>query len=111
MHSHGNLNAILPDLVSTGIDMLNPVGPGDGMNLAEIKKLYGSKITLSGGLSKRIGMMSQTELEEHVREVVTIGRSGGGFIAQSEGGIPEDMTTECYQAYMTALRRYCGSRA
>jgi hypothetical protein len=41
MHSHGNLNAIMPLLVEAGIDILNPVGPSDGMNLAEPKAFFG----------------------------------------------------------------------
>lgn len=109
MHSHGNLNAVVGDLVDTGIDMLNPMGPGDNMDLAAIKAKYGSRITLVGGLSKRIGMMSIPELEEHVRQVVEVGGAGGGYVVQSEGGIPENMSPECYEAYMAAIRRNCRS--
>lgn len=109
MHSHGNLSSIVGELVETGIDMLNPIGPGDNMDLAAIKERYGSRITLVGGLSKRIGMMSIPEIEEHVRQVVEVGRQGGGYVVQSEGGIPENMSTECYEAYMSALRRHCSA--
>ena len=33
MHSHGNINAVVPLLVDAGLDVLNPIGPSDNMNL------------------------------------------------------------------------------
>lgn len=109
MHSHGNLMDIVGDLVDTGIDMLNPIGPGDNMDLAALKEQYGKRITLVGGLSKRIAMMSIPELEEHVRSVIEVGSAGGGYVVQSEGGIPENMSNESYAAYVAAIRRSCRS--
>jgi hypothetical protein len=37
-HCHGNINLILREMVDTGIDSLDPLGPCDGMDLAEIKE-------------------------------------------------------------------------
>lgn len=91
MHSHGNLNAIMPLLYEAGIDMLNPVGPSDGMDLAALKARYGDRITFMGGVSKYIGRMSPAELQAHLWQVFRAGSPGGGFICHSEGGIPADM--------------------
>jgi len=106
MHSHGNINAILPLLVDAGIDILNPIGPTDKMNLKEIKEKYGSKITLLGGISKFIGEMSKEELESHVEEIVRIGSKGGGYMTKSEGGIPYTMTHENFRFYLHVLQKY-----
>lgn len=61
MHSHGNINAILPLLVDAGVDILNPVGPTDNMDLRKIKEKYGNEITIMGGISKFIGEMSKKD--------------------------------------------------
>jgi hypothetical protein len=106
MHSHGNINAILPLLVDAGVDILNPIGPTDKMNLKEIKEKYGSKITLLGGISKFIGEMSKEELENHVGEVVRFGSKDGGYMTMSEGGIPYTMTHENFRFYLDTLRKY-----
>jgi hypothetical protein len=50
MHSHGNINGILPLLADAGIDILNPVGPSDGMDLAALKARYGDR-DVQGGVS------------------------------------------------------------
>ena len=105
MHSHGDINVLVPLLVEAGVDMLNPVGPTDNMNLAALKEEYGDQITLVGGISKFIGQMSREELKNHVEEVVRIGSKGGGYITMSEGGIPYTMSHEDFQFYLDTLRK------
>lgn len=106
MHSHGNINAIVPMIVEAGIDILNPVGPSDGMDLKKLKEEYGDRITFFGGISKYIGEMSFAELEEHVKNVATIGRTGGGFIMREEGGVPYTMSEEKFRFYLQISRKY-----
>ena len=37
MHSHGNINLVLDMIVGTGVDMLNPLDPTEGLDLALIR--------------------------------------------------------------------------
>jgi len=106
MHSHGNINAIIPLLVKARLDILNPVGPSDNMDLKELKEKYGDKLCLQGGLSKHIGFMSIDELREHLVDRLRIGSPGGGFILSSEGDIPYEMSIESFQAFIRMSRKY-----
>lgn len=106
MHSHGNINEILPLIVEAGIDILNPVGPSDGMNLRQLKREFGRDITLMGGISKFIGEMSRRELEAHVCDVVAEGAPGGGFILREEGGIPAIMNESDFRFYLDTSRKH-----
>ena len=105
MHSHGNINGIMPLLYEAGIDILNPVGPSDGMVLADLKRQYGDRMTFMGGVSKFIGRMSQSELYRHVESVLRTGSSGGGFILYSEGNIPVDMPRANVYFYLLLRRQ------
>ncbi len=109
MHSHGNINAIMDDLCEAGIDILNPVGPSDGMDLAQLKRRYGQRMTFMGGVSKFVGRMTRQELYDHVAQVFRVGTVGGGFIAFSEGNIPIDMDP-ANVAYYLDLRRELSAR-
>lgn len=100
MHCHGNINAIMPMLCEAGIDIINPVGPGDGMDLARLKADFGERMTFMGGISKFIGRMSPEELRHHLEEVFRVGSPGGGFIAYSEGSIPADMAPDRARLYL-----------
>ena len=106
MHSHGNINKIVPLLVEAGIDILNPVGPSDNMNLKELKAKYGNKITFMGGISKFIGKMNREELDRHLKEVIETGSPGGGFMLMSEGGIPSSMSNEDFKFYLEMSKKY-----
>jgi len=106
MHSHGNINKIVPLIVEAGIDILNPVGPSDNMDLKELKAKYGERITLMGGISKFIDNMKKDELENHIRQIIKTGSSGGGFILMSEGGIPSKMSKENFTFYCEVSKKY-----
>jgi len=106
MHSHGNINAIFHLLVDAGLDVINPVGPSDNMDLRVLKEKFGDKITLQGGLSKFIGEMGKTQLEDHVKQKISIGGSGGGYILDSEGGIPVNMKRGDFEFFMKCSRKF-----
>jgi len=106
MHSHGNINAIVPLLVRAGLDVLNPVGPSDNMDVEGLKEKYGDRLCLQGGLSKHLGFMSNEELRNHVKDRIRLGSPGGGFILSSEGDLPYEMELESFSAFIGMSRRY-----
>ncbi|MEM3715672.1 MAG: uroporphyrinogen decarboxylase family protein [Candidatus Bathyarchaeia archaeon] len=106
MHSHGKIDAFIPLLVRAKLDMLNPVGPTDNMDLKDLKEKYGGEICFLGGLSKNIGLMSAANLREHLLDRLRVGAPGGGFILGSEGGIPMEMSIENFNFLLKASKKY-----
>lgn len=49
-HSDGNLMEIMDDLVATGIDGLNPIETVAGMDLGVLRRRYGDRLFLAGGI-------------------------------------------------------------
>lgn len=95
--------------MNAGFDSIDPLDPHDGINLAEIKKKYGEKITLRGGISGHIGTYSKKQIYDHLVRVFNIGAPGGGYILMSAGQIPPDMCKEnvtYYKKLISKLRRY-----
>ncbi|MCK5327311.1 MAG: hypothetical protein KAR36_01800 [Candidatus Latescibacteria bacterium] len=111
MHSHGNINKLLPHIVETGIDVLDPVGPSDNMDLESLKAHYGDRISLMGGISRFIGELSMEELKTHLEEVYRVGCPGGGFIPMEEGGVPQNMPYENFVRYVQLRRELSGKYA
>jgi len=72
-HSDGNLMSILPDLIKTGIDGLNPIEIAAGMNLKEVKDLYGDRIFLAGGIdvSELMPYGTREEVKRGVIQAIT----------------------------------------
>lgn len=107
MHSHGNINKILPMLVEAGIDLLNPLDPEDLMDLAEVKETYGKKLSFWATTKRSIQGMDLGSLERLIRERVEAGRKGGGFILHP-GGISADLDKSQVYSYLDLSRRICG---
>jgi uroporphyrinogen decarboxylase len=80
-HSCGNCTAILDDLVEVGLDVLNPLQPM-AINPFEIKKRYGKRLALFGGLCVQHVMPHGTpdEVRAAARKLKAECGAGGGYI-------------------------------
>lgn len=83
-HSDGYLMEIMPDLLETGIDGLNPIETVAGMNLAEVKKRYGDRLFFAGGIdiSQLMSNGTPDEVREVCRESIRVA-SPGYFIGST----------------------------
>lgn len=82
-HSDGKIEQIIPDLIETGIDILNPIQP-ECMNPAQLKELYGEELTFHGTISvqKTLPFGNIEDVRNEVLErISTVGYNGGLIIA------------------------------
>jgi uroporphyrinogen decarboxylase len=84
-HNDGAIRDILPDLVESGIDLLNPVQwRCRGMGREELKRDYGERLVFHGGMDNQQTLPFGT-VEDVEREVVEnmriLGRGGGYILA------------------------------
>jgi uroporphyrinogen decarboxylase len=82
LHSDGNLNAILDDIVELGITALNPLQRSANMDLADVKARYGDRLCLIGNLSTTTTLAhgSVKDVEREVLECLRDAGPGGGYI-------------------------------
>lgn len=81
MHSCGKVEQYIPYMVEMGCDMWNPAQCIN--DLAKIKKLYGDKIVISGGMDDYFldsPHITEEELRQYVRDKVDTLAVGGGFL-------------------------------
>jgi uroporphyrinogen decarboxylase len=90
-HSCGKLDELIPNLIETGIDILNPIQP-DCMDPAEVYSSFGCELTLWGTISVQKTMPFGTP-EEVAREVgerlETMGGEGGLILSPAHVLGPE----------------------
>ncbi len=83
LHSCGSVHKLIPDLIDTGIDILNPVQTSaKGMEPERLKREFGSELTFWGGVDTQTVFSRGTP--DHVREEVrklknVMGEDGGYF--------------------------------
>ena len=84
LHCCGGYEPFIPAMIAAGLDGLHAVQPGcRGMDLAQLKSRYGSKILFNGAIdSQRVLIEGTPELVRlHTREILRIMAPGGGYVA------------------------------
>jgi len=96
-HSCGAVREIIPDLCELGLDALNPVQvSARNMDIAELKKSFGSKLTFHGCIDHQhlLPFASEEEVRKEVRRTIDTMAPGGGFcLAASHDLMLEDFPT------------------
>ncbi|MDR0473399.1 MAG: hypothetical protein LBH43_06995 [Treponema sp.] len=106
-HGDGNLQAIIPDLIEIGIDILNPVQP-ECMDPEELKKLYGDKLSFWGTIGTQTVLPFGTplEVETKVEEMIKTVGVGGGLVLAPTHMIEPDVPWENIEAFIGAVKKY-----
>ena len=109
-HSCGNPEAVLPELIEIGLDVLNPIQPL-AMDPPTIKKKYGEEVTLFGGfdIQNILPKGSRDEIDAEVRRLIEGCAAGGGFIIAPAHNVQSDTPFENIEAFYEAVEKYGGS--
>jgi len=95
-HSCGAVRQFIPDLIEIGVDVLDVLQfSADGMDPAEIKQNFGSRLCFHGGVDVQTVLPFGTpeSVRENVRGLIgTLGR-GGGFILSPTHNVQVDTPT------------------
>ncbi|MFQ6114232.1 MAG: uroporphyrinogen decarboxylase family protein [bacterium] len=86
LHCDGNINAIVEDLVNTGIYALHPIQRKAHMNIVEIKEKFGNKICLIGNVdvTKVLPFGTREEIISQTMECIQAAAPGGGYVLASD---------------------------
>jgi len=106
-HSDGDLNRVLDDLVTLGMDGLNPLQP-PMMDLAGMKQRYGRRLCLWGNidLNYTLTMGTPAEVDAEVKQRIHEAAPGGGYICASANSITPYCQIENVRAMLAAIKRY-----
>ena len=108
LHCDGNINEILPDLVGMDFDGLNPVERKAAMDIKEVKRKWGSRISVIGNLDlvRVLPYGSREEVIAHVRDLIeTVGKDGG-YIVASDHSLNHHIPIDNILAIRDAVRQY-----
>ncbi len=93
LHSCGFIEKLLPDILETGVDLLNPLEVKAGMDPARLKETYGDQLAFRGGINAQLWDdfdLVKAEMER----IIPIMKEGGGYIFASDHSIPNSVSLE-----------------
>ena len=110
LHSCGSVRALIPDLIETGIDALNPVQvKAANMDTRELKREFGSELCFWGGgvdTQEVLPNGSVEEVKDEVKRRIDALAPGGGFVFAAVHNIQPDVPPENLRAMWETFRGY-----
>jgi uroporphyrinogen decarboxylase len=103
MHSDGRIHAVLDDLIEVGVEVLNPIDTGSGMDLVALKNRYGDRLTLYGGISGR-DMHDVAKSNAEIDAKIPIAARRGGYIFHSDHSVPPSVNLRRYEEILQRVR-------
>jgi uroporphyrinogen decarboxylase len=98
LHNCGSIKALIPLLIESGVDVLNPVQISAGnMDPAQLKAEFGERIIFWGGgcdTQNILAAQSPAQVAANVRELVRVFKPGGGFVFNQVHNIMGDVPPE-----------------
>ena len=91
MHSCGFIEPLIPDIIETGVEMLNPLEIKAGMNPFKLKELYGDKLCFHGGINAQL--WDDIDLvKAEMERIIPVMKEGGGYVFASDHSIPNSVS-------------------
>jgi len=107
LHSCGCVKEIIPELISVGLDCLQPIEVKAGMDLTELKETYGDKLSFMGGIDVRVMATGDFNLiEEEIGKKITFAKKNGGYIYHSDHSVPDNVSLETYKFVIECVKKY-----
>jgi uroporphyrinogen decarboxylase len=92
---------LIPHLIEAGIDCLQPLEVKAGMDVLKLKKSFGERIALIGGMDIRALIANdldqvRDELASKIPQVL----SGSGYVLQTDHSVPDQVYYETYRYFV-----------
>lgn len=104
-HSDGDITPILPDLVSAGFSVVNPIQP-ESMDPVAVKRRFGHALTLHGLISVQTTLPkgSVDDVRATVRRMLELCGADGGLILSTTNDALDDIPLENLLAFYDEAR-------
>jgi uroporphyrinogen decarboxylase len=106
LHSDGNVEPLIPHFLEAGFVGLNPLEAKAGLDVRKLKPQYGDRLVLYGNIDARKLAGTKKEIEEEIRNKVTVAKEGGGYIYHSDHSVPRSVSLENYRFALECVREY-----
>ena len=106
--SDGNMNAVIPAFLDCGITCMYPMEPAAGMDIVEVRKMYGEKLALLGGIDKHVLRRSREEIDRELEYKLQPMMRQGGVVFGVDHRIPNGTPIESYRYYVRRAREILG---
>jgi uroporphyrinogen decarboxylase len=105
--SDGKVDELLPLWLEAGVTMQHPMEVAAGMDVVKVKKQYGDRLVIRGGIDKRCiaeGFDAIDKELERIRPAYEM----GGYIPCIDHNVPSDISWDNYRYYLEKRAQLVG---
>lgn len=101
MHSCGNVTKLLPGMVEAGIDCLQVIEVKAGMDLLQLYRDYGERLSFMGGIDVRVLYTNdRAQIEGELAAKIPVVKGGYGYVLHSDHSIPNTVDYDSYRFFV-----------
>lgn len=101
--SDGDINAVIPAFIESGLNLLYPMEPAAGMDIVKVREEYGTQLAFMGGIDKfALGKDRAAIVRELEYKIPPMLRTGGCILGLDHR-IPNGTPLANYRFYMEKL--------
>lgn len=104
LHSCGDIHPFVPDLVSIGLDALNPLEVKAGMDPVALKQQFGKDLVFHGGVNAVL-WDDIPALQQELRRLIPQMKQGGGYICATDHSIPNTVSLSDFRDTIALIKK------
>jgi len=103
LHSCGDIRPFIPDLVDMGLDGLNPLEVKAGIDPVALKREFGERLLLHGGINAVL-WDDVDALEAAVRRDLPLLKENGGYIFATDHTTPDNVSLQDFKRIVDVVK-------
>ena len=107
LHSCGCVKELIRFFINDGLTCLQPLEVKAGMELIQLKKDFGDKLSFTGGIDVRaMANPDPSVIEDEIKRKIPFAKKGGGYIYRSDHSVPSNVSFKQYNRVMELVKKY-----
>ncbi len=106
--SDGQIMPIIDAFLDCGVNMMHPFEPAAGMDIVAVRKQYGSRMAMLGGIDKFAIMKSKAAIDKELAYKIGSLKDERGLVFSLDHRIPNGTPLENYRYYVQRGRELLG---
>jgi len=108
MDSDGNVTPLLDLFLACGLNSMHPMEPAAGMDMVKLRKTYGTKLAIRGGIDKHVLRESKEAIRKELEYKMQPLMLQGGIAFGLDHRVPNGTPIENYRYYVDLGRELLG---
>ncbi len=106
--SDGNMMPVIDAFLGCGVNVMHPFEPAAGMDMVAVRKQYGNRLAILGGIDKHVLRRSKAEIDRELEYKMQPLMRAGGTVFGLDHRIPNGTPLENYRYYVERGREILG---